>query len=246
MADFSVRDHRSCLLLWQTLLDMLADGGKRVGKRLRVRRGAALWRPSDPKDRMYALVRGRVNIVTTGPNGREVLVQVVMAGEPFGELCFCVEDGPVRDSTALAVVDSEVVETPYAATMKYLQARGDLLDAVLTSFCRRLSDCELRAEALTSPQAEQRLGRILLMLATRPHQPLRTEAHLAVTHRELALLARMTRAHATVVLNRFKESQVVSYARGGPISVDIGKLQAFLGRTGKATTSRRSTAGAKP
>lgn len=238
MADLPFRDHRSCLVLWQTLLDMLADGGTAVGTRVRVPRGAALWLPGDLKERMYALVRGRVNIVTTDPSGREVVVQVVGAGEPFGELCFCVEDGPLRNNTALAVVDSEVVETPYAAVLAHLQARGDLLDTILASFCRRLSDCELRSEALTHRRADHRLGRILLMLATRPHQPLRTAADLAVTHRELALLAAVTRAHATVVLNRLKEKRVVSYQRSGPISVDIAKLEAFLGRSGTPAKPR--------
>ena len=60
--------------------------------------------------------------------------------------------------------------------------------------------------ALVHRNAEHRIGRLLLMLATRPHQPARKIAQLVVTHGEIALLAAMSRPHVTVVRNRFKKT----------------------------------------
>jgi len=237
MPDISFRDHRGCLTLWQAILDLEAKDGKRLGKRRRLEGGAAIWGPSDISDRTYALERGRVNIIALDERGRELLVQIVTAGESFGELCFCAEDGGIRNSTAVAVADSVVVEASYAAIIQYLQTRGDLLRAVVTTFCARLTDCELRGEALSHKEADQRIGRLLLMLAIRPHQPLRKEAALAVTHRELALLAAMTRSHVTVVLNRFKARGGVSYVRYGPITVHIETVRKLLAN-GRRTMPR--------
>lgn len=228
MSGFLWRDHRSCLILSQLSLDLVAEDRKRVGKRRSVLKGEQLWRPSDTPDRMYVLERGRMNVITTDDGGRELLLQVVTAGETFGELCFCAEDGGIRNSTAMATAAAEVTEIRFQALLEHLQTRVDLLQVLITAFCARLNDCEVRTVALSYRDAEQRIGRLLLWLAKRPHQPAKNVAHLAVTHRELALLASMTRSHVTVVLNRFRNRKAIAYQRMRPITVRIDRLEALL------------------
>jgi len=239
MTGFPLRDHRSCLMLSQLVLDLIEHDKAALGKLRRLRKGAALWGPTDKPDRMYVLTSGRLQITTTDDSGRELLLQTVVAGEPFGELCFCAEDGGMRRSMAAAMDHSEVTEIAYTSLLRYLHARPDLLDAVVMTFCSRLHECQLRTEALGHRDAEQRIGRLLLMLSARPHMPDRPEATLAVTHRDLALIADLTRSHVIAILNRFKFAGAIDYKPAGPLVVRLAALQQLL-NSDSPRRSRRS------
>lgn len=155
----------------------------------------------------------------------------------------------MRRSAAAATEQSEVTEIAHSAFLRHLQTRPDLLNSVVMMFCTRLNDCQLRIEALGHRDAEERIGQLLLTLATRPHIADRSEAKLAVTHRELALMAAMTRAHVTVVLDRFKLAGAIDYKRSGRLIVRIAALQQVLGanseRRSRRTVRRPARAGSR-
>jgi len=103
--------------------------------------------------------------MVSDPQGREITLQSVLPGEPFGELCYCLPKKGRRETNSRVLLNSEVVEIWLDDFVGYLQRHRDVLTALMVTFCLRLSDVERRAEILTYRGAEERLGRLLLQLA---------------------------------------------------------------------------------
>jgi CRP-like cAMP-binding protein len=82
--------------------------------------------------------------------------------------------------------------------------------------------------------AEQRLGRLLLRLATsrgrRGSLGLRDTVTVSVSQNELAQLAGMSRPHVTVTMGRLRRRKLVQYEREGVVRVELASLTDYLGR----------------
>jgi len=82
-----------------------------------------------------------------------------------------------------------------------LQQHHEALKNLLLMFCIRLADAERRIEVLAYRGAEERLGRLLLSLASSSERETGDdsgEITLPISHEELAQMAAMSRAHTTV------------------------------------------------
>ena len=206
----------------------------RDGSRGRVRshrKNSNVWRPGDRADSIYLLLRGQMVESLSDTEGREVIVRVIEAGEPFGELCFCGGPTKVRRTTAQAAAASETVEISLAVFTDYLRENRDVLAAFLFTFCIRLADAERRIEVLAHRGAEERLGRLLLHLATTRGQANTehtNEVLLSVSHDELAQMAAMSRPHVTVTMGRLRRRGLVRYERSSPLVVDVEALAKYF------------------
>ena len=98
----------------------------------------------------------------------------------------------------------------------------------------RLTDAEHRIEVMAHRGAEQRLGRLLLRLATsrgyKGRIGLRDTVTVSVSHNELAQLAGMSRPHVTVTMGRLRRRRLVQYEREGLVRVEVASLADYLGR----------------
>jgi CRP/FNR family cyclic AMP-dependent transcriptional regulator len=223
-------NHRSCRLLTGLTLDHLPGDGS-IGRFRIYRKGADVWRAEDQSDRIYFLQRGQVTVLTSDPQGNEVIMQVIGAGEPFGELCFCAEEDGLRHTIARAITGCEAVEIKRPDFVNYLRDNADALNALVLTFCIRLSDAERRTEILAHRGAEDRLGRLLLQLAATRSQPSpqgEGKVLLHVSHDELAQMAAMSRSHVTVTMGKLRRQGVVDYARNRPIMVNVPLLTNYL------------------
>ena len=156
-------------------------------------------------------------------------MRVVQPGEPFGELCFCATTDSRRHSFSRARVDCSVLEISSDDFYAFVQNNRQVLLALTYTFCVRLSTAEQRLQALTHRDAEGRLGRVLVSLATGSGaDPNAAQVLVRITHQELAHMAAMNRAHVTVTLGKFREQGLVAYERGRPLAVNIQKLMVYL------------------
>lgn len=223
-------NHRSCRILTGLTLNHLPRDGS-VGRLRLYRKGANIWRDDDRSDRIYFLQRGQVSVLTGDPHGHEVVMQVIGAGEPFGELCFCAEKDGLRHTVARAITASEAVEIKRPDFVNYLRDHTDALEAFVLTFCIRLSDAERRAEVLAYRGAEDRLGRLLLQLAAtrgQPSQQGESTVVLRVSHDDLAQMAAMSRSHVTVTMGKLRRQGLVDYARNRPLWVNVPQLTNYL------------------
>lgn len=221
-------DHRSC----QTLTGITIQHVRRDGSTGRIRefrKGNDIWSPADPADRIFFVERGQVAIIACDADGREFTMSVATTGEPFGELCFCSVTDSKRHSYGRALIDSSVVEIGIDDLYTFLQNDRQSLMALTYTFCVRLGAAQERLDVLTRRDAEGRLGRLLVSLATADGtDPNATRAVLRVSHNELAQMAAMNRSHVTVTLGKLRKLGLVDYQRGRPLVVNVQKLVVHL------------------
>jgi CRP-like cAMP-binding protein len=225
--------HRDCQTLTGLTLEQLPRDGS-LGRVRRYAKGTHLWQSDDAADSIYFLRRGRVAVMTATPEHRPVLLRTVEADQPFGELCLCTTRARTRGNTATALVACEAIEIKLGQFLAYLHKNRDALDALLYTFCLRLTEAEHRVEVFAHRGAEQRLGRLMLRLGTTGardgHVDRRDTVTLSVSHNELAQMAGMTRSHVTVTMGRLRRRGLVRYQREGPLRVDVQALTVYLGR----------------
>ena len=224
--------HRDCEALTGITLDHLPRDGS-LGRVRCFAKGAYLWQPDDVADRIYFLQKGRVVVMTAKPHERPVALRTIEPNQPFGELCLCGVRAGIRGTTACALVESEAVEIKLSNFLSYLHQDRVALDALMFTLCLRLTDAEHRIEVMAHRGAEQRLGRLLLRLATsrgrKGHVGSRDTVTVSVSHNELAQLAGMSRPHVTVTMGRLRRRRLVQYQREGLVRVDVASLTDYLG-----------------
>ena len=225
--------HRDCEALTGITLDHLPRDGS-LGRVRRFAKGAYVWQSDDAADRIFFLRRGRVAVMTAKPEGRPVVLRTIEVDQLFGELCLCTHRTRTRGTTACALVESEAFEIKLNNFLGYLHQNRAALDALMFTLCLRLTDAEHRIEVMAHRGAEQRLGRLLLRLATsrgRKERIGRRDAvSVSVSHNELAQLTGMSRPHVTVTMGRLRRRVLVQYDREGPVRVDVASLTDYLGR----------------
>ena len=227
---FPLAEHQACEMLTRLTIEQVPRDGS-LGRIRKIRKDVDIWQSEDPGDRLFFLVRGEVAIYSGDPQARDILLQTVSAGEPFGELCFCAEIGGIRNRVARTSKAATVLEIEYEAFLRYMRTRNDLLAPLVFTICQRLSDCETRTQILAQRGAQERVGGLLLQLAAklrRRGEKRQRKVTLNASHAEIAKLAAMSRSHVTVTLGRFRSRHLVDYSRDRGLIVDVPALTAYL------------------
>lgn len=230
--EFPSNQHQDCQTLTELTIEHLPRDGS-LGRNFKYRKGGYVWQPDDRQDKIFFLQQGEVAIFLSDPEGREVVLQTIETGKPFGELCFCGKHNS-RDSIARAVAPSETVAVHLADFMDYMQMNREVLAALVWTYCVRLADAQRRVEILANRGAEERLGKLLLHLAMMQNQkygePLEEPdtVTLSISHNELAQMAAMSRPHVTVTMNKLREKGFVDYNRNRPLAVNVSALRKHL------------------
>jgi CRP/FNR family cyclic AMP-dependent transcriptional regulator len=225
--------HRDCEALTGITLDHLPRDGS-LGRVRRFAKGAYIWQPDDMADRIYFLRKGRVVVMTAKPHERPVALRTVEPDQSFGELCLCSARTGIRGTTACALAASEAFEIKLGQFLGHLRQNRVALEALMFTLCLRLTDAEHRIEVMAHRGAEQRIGRLLLRLATsrgrKGRVGVRDTVTVSVSHNELAQLAGMSRPHVTVTMGRLRRRELVHYEREGLVRVAVASLTDYLGR----------------
>jgi CRP-like cAMP-binding protein len=228
-------------------LDQLL-GDESLGRVRRFAKGAYVWQADDVADRIYFLREGRVVLTTAMPHERPIVLLTIAPEQPFGELCLCAAPTDLRGTTAYALVDSEAVEIKLSTFLPYLHQNRAALDALMVTVCLRLKDAYHRIEVMAHRGAEQRLGRLLVRLATSRERQgrigRRGRVSVSVSHNELAQLGGMSRPHVTVTMGRLRARGFVDTEREGVVRVDVASLTDYLARVPRTGGRKRASASA--
>ena len=171
-------------------------------------KGTFLFFQSDPANAVYLVHRGAIAIQLENPDGRELVINEMSLGDCFGELGILT--GQPRSTSALAIMDSEVLFIPRAAFEAVLEQEPDLARRLLEITAQRLQNSGKREEALAFHDAQQRLARQLLNL----DQLAGDKGYLTISHEELAQWTGLTRQTATTILGRWRRRGWLLTGRG--------------------------------
>lgn len=112
---------------------------------------------------LMAILRGSVKLSSLSEDGKEVVFNILSAGQIFGEMA--VLDGEVRSADAVAMTDCELLLVNRRELLPILQNRADLCMILLKVLSRRVRQTSNQVEDLMSSQLESRVAKALLRLA---------------------------------------------------------------------------------
>lgn len=166
-------------------------------------RGEVLFREGEPGDRLYIIIRGKIKLGRTSPDGRENLVSVLGPGEMFGELT--VFDPGARSLTATAVSPTELLGLGSEDLSAFLREHPEVARQMLQALARRLRRTTNTVADLVFSDVPGRVAKAMLDLARRFGRE--TDGGLLVSHEltqeELAQLVGASRETVNKALADF-------------------------------------------
>lgn len=127
------------------------------------RRGERIVSQGEPGDAFFVVVRGRVSVSVSSPEGREVVLSTLGEGEHFGEMAL-LEDAP-RSASVTTTERTDVVILTRAAFFSLLRRNFLLTRSLLLSLSSRLRHADSTIEGLASLDVKGRLARYFCDLA---------------------------------------------------------------------------------
>src|SRR5262249_28353020 len=148
----------------------------------------------DPSDWFCLVVEGRVKIVRQSKGGKDVVLELLGPGEPFGGVAV-IERQPYPAS-AQATEPSTILKIPRDAIVPVAERHPALVRQMAMMVSRRLRAAHDAVQSLAVDAVEARLAGTLLRLATREGKPVagvrRREAVALTAHLTRQMLADMT------------------------------------------------------
>lgn len=208
--------------------------------------GDALFFKNDPSDFLALVLRGRVYKLLHGPDGQELIVDTIGAGET-------VDETPLLDThphtfTAVAYSPTRVL----LLTRRHfhrLTSEPAILERAHASLCVRLRHAVESLETMCLHRLESRLARYLLSLLS-SQQRLRTdsfEVALPPTQSILAAMVNASRPKLNAQLQTWHRSGLVSRKRNilRINDIDQFRCKAYLGHDVVRTPPRARSSAAE-
>ena len=173
----------------------------------------------DEADYFYVIAQGRIKVVKHASSGKEFIIAFFEPGEMFGEVA-AFESKPYPAS-AQALSASKVLGINRQNFLDFLATRPKVALRIINILGGRLRDAQGRLKDLAGERVEQRLARILLMLASRMGNTL------PFTRQELADMAGMTTETAIRLTGGLSERGIIRTSRGQLVVLDEAKLRAL-------------------
>ena len=127
------------------------------------KRGSFFFLEGDAPDQIYVLVTGKVRLVRSGPQGREVIVGFVEPAEPFGYVAAWA--GTTHPVSAQAAQESRALAWDAPSIARFMAQHPGIALKGLRLMAERVEGSWDRLQELATGRIEWRVARVLLRLA---------------------------------------------------------------------------------
>ncbi len=158
----------------------------RVALLRRFEKDQVIFYEQDAGDVCFVIASGKVKVAITSPEGKEIILSVLEAGDFFGEMALF--DNSPRSATIMAVEPAEVYSIRRADFLHLLGENFAIARKVMAELSARLRRANLKIESLAHMDVNGRLARYLINLASESGKRL-DNGYIAVvrpTHQEIA------------------------------------------------------------
>jgi CRP/FNR family cyclic AMP-dependent transcriptional regulator len=185
-----------------------------------------IFAQGDPADAVGYVRKGTVKSTILSNHGKEAIVGIFRQGQFFGEAG--VGPSGVRPTTIVALEDSLVTLITRERMLVTLSTEADFAACFLAHLLSRNDRLEGDLVDQLLHSSEQRLARLLVLLAERDHE---REGPITVplNQETLADMIGTTRSRVSTFMNRFRERGFIDYDGSGRILVNVGLLLTILG-----------------
>src|SRR6201996_8356634 len=141
--------------------------------------GAVIFSQGDAGDALYGVITGRVRISASGPDGKEMFLNIMEPGDTFGEIALL--DGNPRTATASVMAPSELLIIAREPFLALLQREPQVAVHLLKLLCQRIRWTSGLAEDSALLALPARLARRLLSLGKQHGHDTHEGLHLKIS-----------------------------------------------------------------
>ena len=225
MASGEAVDHRSFLGRLEPADQALL---LRLGHPKRFRRGARIIVQGDHSNNVFLALSGLVKVTLDTPDGREIVLSVLGAGDLLGEF-EVIEGRPQRTAGNVAVLPVECRVIPGDEFMAALETHPQILLVIVRVAISRLRAADRRREASASMGVSRSLASLLVELVDRygtSDGPV-IDISIHLTQEELASLMSSSRDSAVRGLSTLRTRGLIATRRRQIVVTDLDGLRHY-------------------
>jgi CRP/FNR family transcriptional regulator, cyclic AMP receptor protein len=123
-------------------------------------RSSTVMASGDPTDSLYIVLSGRLKVMMSDAEGKEVILSILGPGEFFGEMGL-IDDAP-RSASVVSIEACELLSIAKRDFKKCLAENFEMAQAVMRGLVRRLRDADRKIGSLALLDVYGRVARLLL------------------------------------------------------------------------------------
>jgi CRP/FNR family transcriptional regulator, cyclic AMP receptor protein len=179
------------------------------GHRKRFAKGDVICRRGDPGDSLMVLLSGRAKVVNTTTDAKEVVLNLLAAGDLNGEIAAL--DGKGRTADTIALETCEVFAVHARDLLPTLTAHPEALLEIIQVLCAKLRSASAIIEDNTL-EMQGRTARGLLRLAEQHGRTSKVgvQLELKLSQRELGAYLGLSRENVSRQLGRLRDAGVIN------------------------------------
>ncbi|HCA80507.1 MAG TPA: Crp/Fnr family transcriptional regulator [Bacteroidetes bacterium] len=136
---------------------------EKLGLRKKYKKGNIVVLEKEMGAALFVIISGKVKIVRTDEDGREVILSIFGPGEFFGEMSLL--DGLARSASVVALAKAELFMIHRRDFLKLLQEHPQVAISLLGELTTRLRKADTQIKSLSLKDASGRVANVILMLA---------------------------------------------------------------------------------
>lgn len=206
------------------LPDHALAGLVRCGQLRRFTKGATIYRRGEPGSSLMLVLAGRIKICNVSPEGHEVVLNFLRAGDLGGEIA--VLDGKERTADAIALAETCALVIMARDLLPVMIAQPKALLEITKTLCDKLRAASAIVEDATL-EMRARAARGLLRLAHRHGKTTSKAIHLdlALSQQDLGNYLGISRENVSREFSRLKLANVIRLEQGYIVITDREGLQ---------------------
>jgi CRP/FNR family transcriptional regulator, cyclic AMP receptor protein len=187
--------------------------------------GHEIFAKGDPGQSMMAVLRGSLKMSSVSPEGKEIVFNIMNAGDCFGEIALL--DGEARSADAVAMTDCELLVLNRRDFMPILEKRADICIILLRILCHKLRQTSEQVEDVLFRHLESRIAKALLHLAESAslHGIAGASIELHVSQRELGNIAGGSRESVNKHLQIWHKAGIITLGKGSIVIHDLAAIE---------------------
>jgi len=200
--------------------------------RLRLARGATLFRQGESPSGFYVVVVGEIRLIAHGARGSR-LTGIVEAGRSFGEPVMFLEKPYLVD--AVAHTDAVVIHVPKENVFEEIERNPRFARRVIAGLATRIETLVREIDATVRRSARERLVNYLLRAHPAAEGEIRVS--LPATKAAIATQLGLTPEHLSRLLRELTARQLLRVEGRRIVIPDVARLAAAARRRGAAASS---------
>jgi len=194
-----------------------------------VRAGTTIFEKGDPGTSLFAVLSGTVKISNQSTDGKDAVLNMIVAGGIFGEIALL--DGRPRTADAFAVTDCQLMVIDRRDFVPLISQNPDIAIKLIEVLCGRIRRTSEQVEDMTFLDLPGRLAKTLLWLSAQPGSS--PNRKVSITQREIGQIIGMSRESTNKQLREWEDKKWLRLERGGVVVLDPRPLAEIVEAGGR-------------